>query len=135
MKSKLISQYLLAISMLLLSLGFLGCSSSKPADPGVIGIEAYLQALINKDINQMINLSCSEWESQARLEFDSFAAVDLSLEEMSCQSGGQEDNLKFVNCTGRIVASYGEEDLIIDLSERIYIAVEEGGEWRMCGYK
>jgi len=135
MKNKSISQYLLGISLVLVLLVILGCSSSKPAEPGIAAIEAYLQALIDKDVNQMINMSCSGWESQARLEYDSFAAVDLSLEEIDCQSGGQEDSYAFVSCTGRIIASYGEEDLIIELSERVFKTVEEGGEWRMCGYK
>ena len=35
----------------------------------------------------------------------------------------------------KIVANYGNEVLELDLSERSYQVVEEGGEWRMCGYR
>ena len=83
----------------------------------------------------MIGLSCSDWEAQARLEFDSFAAVEVKLEEVDCQEGEQVGEYTLINCTGRIVASYGAEDLIIDLPERAFRVVHQGGEPRMCGYE
>jgi hypothetical protein len=119
--------------LLLLPFGLAGCDS---VDSGAtVAIESYLKALEDKDLNQMINLSCTEWESQAKLEYDSFAAVDVTLEEVHCQENGGQNEYTLVSCTGRIIASYGAEDLVIELSERGIKAVQQGGEWRMCGYQ
>jgi hypothetical protein len=121
--------------LIILALFIAGCNGVGSQDSGPAAIEAYLQALIAKDLNQMINLSCAEWESQARLEYESFSAVEVRLEELDCQSSGQEGTETLVICAGRIIASYGAEDLVIDLPERVFAAAEEGGQWRMCGYK
>ena len=82
----------------------------------------------------MINNSCADWEEDARLEHTSFAAVKLSLENPDCRVSGEQDGYILVNCTGKIIANYGAEDLEIDISKQIYRVLEEGGEWRMCGY-
>ena len=108
-----------------------GCSPSTSGS--AVAIESYFYALEVKDLNQMVSLSCAEWEAQARLEYDSFAAVDTILEEIACQPGAEQDGIILVTCEGRIIASYGAEDLIIELNERTYKAVLEGGEWLMCG--
>jgi hypothetical protein len=31
------------------------------------------------------------------------------------------------------MATYGEENMAIDLSQRSYAAKKESGDWRMCG--
>ncbi len=63
----------LMISLLVLVLAT-GCSAADGgADSGTqapAAIQSYLEALVAKDANQMIALSCSEWEPQARLEFE-----------------------------------------------------------------
>ena len=33
-----------------------------------------------------------------------------------------------------IIANYGAEDLEIDVAEQAYRTVQEGGQWRVCGY-
>lgn len=121
----------LLFAALWITLLMVGCTStaSRPAD----AIEAYITALEAKDLNKMISLSCAEWEAQAKLEYDSFAAVKVTLEDVNCQQIDQQDEYTLVSCEGKIIASYGAEDLIIELPERTYIAVQEGGEWRMCG--
>jgi hypothetical protein len=112
-----------------------GCSGASSSGSAPAAIEAYLQALANKDLNQMINLSCAAWEPQARLEYDSFAAVKVSLQNAQCKDAGQENSMTVVACTGAIVATYGTEDMQIELAERPFLALQEGGEWRMCGNK
>ena len=97
-------------------------------------VETYLQALVARDQNKMIAASCASWESQAKVEYDSFAAVKLNLDHLQCQVSGQDDPFTLVTCTGSIIANYGAEDLKIDVAGRTYQAVQEGGEWRMCGY-
>ncbi len=94
----------------------------------------YLNALVAMDEIALINKSCAEWEEEARLEHKSFAAVKSTLENPDCQVTGEQDGYVLVNCTGKIIANYGAEDLEIDISRQTYRVLEEGGEWRMCGY-
>lgn len=110
-----------------------GCSVNND-EPGS-AILAYQQALIGGDYNKLANLSCSAWESQAKTDFDSFAAVTATLQDANCQATTVEENSAIVACTGKIVANYGNEVLEIDLAAQIYQAVFEGGDWRMCGYR
>ena len=109
-----------------------GCSPSVTGPPNAV--ESYFEALAAKDQNKMINLSCTAWEAQARLEYDSFAAVDVTLEDVICTESDQAGDFTIVNCTGRLIASYGAEDLVIELSEHPIQAIQQEGEWRMCGY-
>lgn len=94
----------------------------------------YLNALVAMDEIALINKSCAEWEEEARLEHKSFAAVKSTLENPDCQVTGEQDGYVLVNCTGKIIANYGAEDLEIDISRQTYRVLAEGGEWRMCGY-
>ena len=52
-----------------------------------------------------------------------------------CQQNDQAGDFTLVSCQGALVASYGAEDLVLDFSERVYKVIQEGGDWRMCGYK
>ena len=97
-------------------------------------VETYLRSLVDRDFNRAISASCADWEAQAKVEYDSFAAVKLSLNELECRDVGNEDPFTLVTCTGSIIANYGAEDLEIDVAERTYQVIDEGGEWRMCGY-
>ena len=109
--------------------------SSESADNASRAVETYLGALVSKDENQMINHSCSDWESQAKLELNSFAAVEASLENLNCETSGQAGDYTLVDCSGIIIANYGAEVLEIDLQERTFQVLQEGGDWRMCGYR
>jgi hypothetical protein len=108
---------------------------SKDLSGPVPAIEAYNQALVNGDADQLTTLSCADWEADAQNELASFAAVKVSLEDMSCSQGDKDGDTVLVSCTGKIVANYGNEVLEINLADRLYQAVLEGGEWRMCGYR
>jgi outer membrane murein-binding lipoprotein Lpp len=111
-----------------------GCSSGANKNPAAEAVEIYLQALVNQDLNRMITVSCGAWETQAKQEYDSFAAVKLNLNNLSCQEINQEGDTSSITCNGSIIANYGAEDLEIDIADRIFKVVKEGGEWRMCGY-
>ena len=121
------------ISLFLSTLLLTGCNNEASQDPPKAVLN-YLEALISMDEIAMINGSCAEWEEDARLEHKSFAAVKLTLENPDCQVSGEQDGFILVNCTGKIIANYGAEDLEIDISKQTYRVLEEGGEWRMCGY-
>lgn len=96
-------------------------------------VELYYQALADKDQDQMVNLSCADWESMALLELDSFLSVETTLEGASCQTESQEDGTARVTCQGEIAATYDGEIRAFSLSGQTYLVVQEGGEWRVCG--
>ncbi len=122
------------IFVLSLAVFFLaGCSSQKSVGP-VSGIENYLKALVEKDSVRLVNAACASWEENARLELRTFDAVEITLENLACTEKDQAGDFSLISCDGKIVANYGNEILEINLSERTYQAIEEGGEWRMCGY-
>lgn len=120
------------INVLLLALAT-GCSANQ--DKAAQAVEAYFQALQSKNEAAMISHTCSSWEADARTEFNSFSAVEITLNDFSCQQNDQAGDFTLVSCQGALVASYGAEDLVLDFSERVYKVIQEGGDWRMCGYK
>jgi hypothetical protein len=119
--------------MLLISQGLVACSQNSTSQ-APLAVENYYKALIDKDYNRMVSNSCAAWESQAKTDFDSFAAVTANLMDIHCEIAGQEDNGQIVACSGKIVANYGNEVLEIDLSKQNYLVIQESGAWRMCGY-
>jgi len=110
-----------------------GCSAEGDAAAGAV--QAYIQALVDQDSERLATLSCAGWEADARTDLESFTAVSVTLQDASCQETGTDEETHLVTCTGKIMANYGNEVQEIDLSERTYQAVYEGGEWRMCGYR
>lgn len=122
---------LLALGVSLLS----ACGSTAGATAGPEkAVETYLNALVNQDVNRLTTASCKTWEEKARLEIDSFQAVKAKLDGVTCTKSGDEGASAKVSCTGKIVATYGNEDQEIPLDRRTYLVSQEGGEWRMCGY-
>ncbi len=122
---------LFLFSLILVSLA--GCSGGGNTAPKAI--EAYIQALSQQDAAQVTTISCAEWEQNARIEVDSFTAVSSEIKDLSCEQSGQDGNDTYISCTGTINLDYNGEAQQIDLSSRTYIARQEGGEWRMCGYR
>jgi hypothetical protein len=110
-----------------------GCSSG--GDVQAHTVEQYLQALVEQDGARLSNLSCKDWEPSAIMEMDSFQAVEASLVDLACESGDTSDDMTLVVCQGKIVATYNEEQQELDLSLRTYQTVQEGSEWRVCGYR
>lgn len=125
----------LGLAAILLTIGVAGCSSPGQSGGAPEAVESYLQALVKQDLNQMIAASCSDWEAQAKVEHDSFAAVKLELKELQCQEVGSDGDIRLVDCSGSIVANYGAEDLEIDIAGRTFQVASEGGVFRMCGYR
>lgn len=115
--------------------GITACSSDNNNATAAGGIQAYQKALVAKDLDQLINYSCADWEAQARLELESFGAVQAELRDLQCADAGQDGDATVVSCTGVISAAYGNEVLEINLADRQYMAVYESNEWRMCGYR
>jgi hypothetical protein len=130
MKSMWIITIVLAALLLLAA----GCSEQEE-QAGARAIEAYLQALVDKNMDSLSTLACSTWEAEARTELESFTAVSITLQDLQCQENSRSDNAASVTCSGVIVANYGNEVIEVDISNRIFKAVYEADEWRMCGYE
>jgi hypothetical protein len=98
-------------------------------------VKTYYEALAAKDASRLANASCAAWEADAKTELESFGAVEVSLNDLSCQEGGNDGEFTLVSCSGKISADYNGEVLEINLADHTYKAIQEGGDWRMCGYK
>ena len=122
----------LILLLVFTSLAVSACASNNDNAP-VQAVEAYLNALVEKDANRLTTLACGEWEEEALLELDSFQAVSARLEGLACEQTGTDGDTALVLCNGNIVATYNNEDQQLDLSVRTYQVVQEGGEWLVCG--
>lgn len=116
-----------------LTLLLAACGSA--ADPAVRAVEGYLTSLVAKDGDRLAALSCADWEQNALLELDSLQAVEVRLEDMACTNVGADGETTLVNCEGKILATYNDEDQELALSVRTYQVVQQGGEYLVCGYR
>jgi hypothetical protein len=116
----------------LLMVLLVACQSG--ASPSAQAVENFLQALADKNEAVLLSHACPDYEMDALLEFDSFALVQTTLEDVSCQESGTDGDAALVVCNGSIEASYGGELRSFDLTQRTYRAVESGGNWLVCGY-
>lgn len=122
---------LLVLILILLATALSACGGGK--HPAAASVEAFLTALVEKNEAQMVTLTCDTYEMDALLEYDAFSLVQTRLEDLDCQAGSVEADTASVVCQGAIVATYGSEDQIFELSEREYQVVNRGGEWLVCG--
>ena len=120
---------------ILLAFAFLlsACSGGGRSE-AASAVEDYYRAMMDKNDEQYVTLTCAEWEESALLEFDSFGGVTTELEGFSCRETGTEGDFTLVQCDGKIVASYGNEKMDFPLAERVHKVRNEGGDWRVCGY-
>lgn len=129
------SNYLYSVRIIVLFLCIFLVACSKVSDPPARMVEIYYQALVEKDQARMLRNSCTDWETTAILEYDSFGSVKTELVGFSCQSILQEENLAYVTCEGAISASYDGEIREFSLNQQTFIVINEGGDWFMCGYE
>lgn len=117
---------------ILASILLAACSSSKNDAPAK-AVEDYLNALAAKDADRLPTLVCGDWEESALIELDSFQAVTPRLDNVACSQSGTDGDTTLVNCTGKIIATYNDEDQEIDLSGITYQVVQQDGDWLVCG--
>lgn len=111
------------------------CSGNGSEDPASKAVKNYLQAIVSGDSDKLSSTSCKEWESQAMLEMDSFTGVKAKVDQAICKSTSTDGKTSQVECTGKILATYNNEQQEFDLSGRTYVVNQVGGEWLVCGYK
>lgn len=123
----------LILKFALLAVVLAACSGGAAGSPQA-AVESYLQALISVDEVGAVNASCSAWEAQARLEAAAYQGVQTQLENLECSLLAQDGESALVSCTGQVRYSYaGGEDQLDELGGRVFSAVVDGGEWKMCG--
>ena len=128
MRRILLSLFILMLAGLVLA----ACTGSSDEAPAK-AVEAYLNALVAKDENLLPTLVCGDWEEDALIELDSFQAVTPRLDNASCQQTGTDGDTALVKCTGKIIATYNDEDQELELSTRTYQVVQDNGDWLVCG--
>jgi len=128
MRKILLSLFIIMMTGILLT----ACSGSGDDAPAK-AVEAYLNALVAKDENRLPTLVCGDWEQDALIELDSFQAVTPRLDNAVCKQTGTDGDTALVSCTGKIIATYNNEDQEMDLSVRTYQVVQDNGDWLVCG--
>ncbi len=120
--------------LVLLALGAAALSACADSGSASDAVEAYLRAKVEADADKMVSLACPAWEAQALEEAASFSAVRAELENITCEDRGESGDYTLVVCSGDLIIHYGgEEPRRQPLSGTTYRALEDGGEWKMCG--
>lgn len=127
-----VAAVLLTLSVILAACGAPAGSGKNPA---AAAVESYYAALVSKDAAKVSSLSCKTWEEQALLEMDGFQAVKAELKDLVCKEAGSDGGATLVGCTGSISLTYNTEKQSLDVSRQVYRVVQEGGDYRVCGYK
>ncbi len=117
---------------LLAALLLAACSAGE-ADAPARAVEDYLRALEAKDADRLALLSCPDWEDDALLTLDSFAAVEITLRDVRCTAQTVEGGRAAVTCAGSLEATYEGEPRQLDLAGQTYTVVEQAGAWLVCG--
>lgn len=115
---------------LLLSALLYACGPSGSPQAAVSG---YLQDMVAGDVVRAVNHVCADWEESAHIDTASFSGVEARIEDLSCRVEEELQELRFVVCQGKIIATYQGEDQEIQLADRVFRVEVEGGEWRVCG--
>ncbi len=118
---------------ILLSIILVACASPSANAGASQAVENYLTALAAKEQAPLITNVCADWEDDALIELDSFALLELTLDNMACTESGNDGNTTLVNCTGTMQMSYNGEPQQLDLSTRTYEVINQNGEWLICG--
>ena len=111
----------------------LAACSSSDNDAAANAVEEYLNTLVAMDENRLPTLVCGDWEEEALIELDSLQAVTARLDNVACSQTGSDGETALVNCSGKLIATYNEEEQELDLSEVTYQVVQEDGDWLVCG--
>ena len=115
---------------------FSGCATTQSDEIAPAkAIEKYLEARISKDSEAFTGTYCADFEFDALTEFDSFGAVEATLESMMCVTQNISEDEATIDCSGTMEVVYdGETNNSLDLGRFEYTAILEDDEWKMCGY-
>ena len=128
-------RFFLILFITIAALSLAACGTSNNNNAPAKAVEDYLTAIVEKDADRLSTLVCGEWEEDALIELDSFQAVTARLDGLACEQKGTDGETALVLCSGKIIASYNDEDQELDLSVRTYQVTQEGGDWVVCGVR
>ncbi len=117
------------------ALALAGCAGAGGKNPAAQAVQGYYQAIVAQNPDKLASYTCSGFEDTARVELDSFQGVKTELQDLNCQEAGKDGDFTLVKCTGKIVATYGNEKMDFPIAERVHRVQQEGGDWRVCGYQ
>ncbi len=123
-------KWILAGLLLAIMLGVTACTGGGDS-AAAQAVESYFEAVVTGDADAMSTLVCPEFEDMAYLEMDSFIGVTAETDNVVCTQSGEGDAVE-VTCTGKILASYGNEQQEFDLAGRTFDVVNREGEWLVC---
>lgn len=126
-----------SIFILILLLIVTACTPVNDVDVSTAVI-TYFDALVNQNESTppLSEIVCASYEGQAQIDFDSFGAVDATLDDAVCDIEQLAENEATVACTGTISVTYdGETNTLMDLADFMFTVVKEDAQWLMCGYK
>ena len=118
----------LFVLLFLLMLTLSACAGNSN-DAALATVENYMAAVEAQDADAISLYVTEGWTTMAVLEVDSFAAVSPIIKDLSCDVTAEVENGVEVVCDGYIETTYGNEQREIDLSNRTYTVIQEGGEW------
>lgn len=121
------------LTIIITTLFLSACASADNSSAPAKAVQEYLNALVAKDANRLPTLVCGDWEEDALIELDSLQAVTARLDNVACTQTGTDGNTALVDCSGKLVATYNNEDQELDLSVRTYQVVQQNGDWLVCG--
>lgn len=122
------------IFIILLMLALAGCAKKDDSSAAVKPVETFYNDIVEQNRENVSNITCSEWESDAIREVDSFMGVKTEMNDFSCKLDFSNGDEAQVSCNGSISASYGNEVTEFPLNNREHTVIKEDGEWRICGY-
>ncbi len=129
------SPKLLRITLLLLTTVLLLTACTSTESGAAKAVQAYLQALVDKDQDRLLSTICPTWETDALLELDAMSLIETTLSNLSCEQTGKENDQALVVCQGSIDATYGTEIQKFDLGQRTFQVEQSGSDWLVCGYR
>ena len=117
-------------------MGLAACSSNKnnAASDATKPVEAFYNAIVTQNRDQIGSIACSAWEKDALREVDAFMGVKSELKDFTCSVSQDGKDEAVVTCTGAIAASYGAEITNFPIEGKNHKVIKEQGEWRICGY-
>ena len=105
-----------------------GCASE---DNTASIVEAYLQAIVNDDVERLAELTCAEAEADAITAATSFRGTDAEIQGMQCRISEANEGYNIIDCQGKIAVSYQAELREFPLGR--YRVIQTGDVWRVCG--
>ena len=128
-------KFIIALFIILCVAALAACSAPKKnSSEAVKPVEAFYNAIVTQNRDQIGSIACSAWEKDALREVDAFMGVKSELKDFSCTVKEQGSDEAIVTCKGSIAASYGAEITNFPVDNKDHKVIKEQGEWRICGY-